>query len=449
MDPRRLRYPDVIPAQNAAADRAGRRTRSHAPPGRERTGAHGAPRDTKLVYFEPHWFAQADDLTLFIDNPPKGYQYSIKPTGLYKWIDQNPVLQRLKHHLLSRVLPTNLLKSSLERGQRPPKGTALTHAVNHLVFRDEPWVVEVEHPALLLDDRLEWLNSGFYRRVLERRLRSPSCRKIFTYTRAAQDSILNNLDCSGFEEKLAWVPLAAPPAEGFTRVPRQDGKVRLLFVGSRNYPSVFYSKGALEVLESFVILRQRYPYLELYFRGVIPPLLKRDFEGVPGLHPLEELLPGQALRDLYGSSDVFVYPAHMTPRLAILEAMSYELPVVTIDAHANAELVTDGVSGFVIRRSQRLTYLWDAAINQGKPILRTSAPFGGPLWRTDERVIGDLVEKVSILIENEGLRRSMGVAGRQTVEHGIHSMTYRNWKLKEVLDDATNEVGASLLKVDR
>ena len=393
--------------------------------------------ERKLVFFEPHWFAQLDDLTYFIDNPPEGYEFHIKPTGFYKWFVHNPVLPRLQHRLLSRLLPTNLLKSFLDRRPRPPKGTVLTHAVNHLIFRDEPWVVEMEHPALLLDDHVKWLNSAFYRRLLERRLRSPNCRKIITYTRAALDSILNNLECSGWEEKLAWVPLAAPATNGGARLSRQDGKVRLLFVGSMNYPG-FSSKGGLEVLQSYKILRQRYPYLELHFRGPVPASLKRDFEGMPGLHVIEELLPKQALEELYASSDIFVYPAHMTPRLVILEAMSFGLPVVTIDAHANAEMVTDGVSGFVIRRSQRLTYLWDAAINQGKPIRRPTSPFGPLPPRTDKRVIGDLVEKTSLLIENEGLRRSMGAAGRETVEHGIHSLAYRNRKLKEVLDDATS-----------
>jgi glycosyltransferase involved in cell wall biosynthesis len=416
-----------------------RTSKTDSPPGQ-----HGRDRDRiqsegKLVFFEPHWVAQLVDLAFFVDNPPEGYRFRIKPTGFYKWFSQNPVLPRLKHYLLSQVLPVNLLKSFLEQRRRPPEGTALTFAVNHLIFRDEPWVVEMEHPALLLDDRLEWLNSAFYRRLLERRLRSPSCRKIITYSKAAQDSILNNLDCAGWEEKLAWIPLAAPAANGFTKVPRQDGKVRLLFVGSMNYPSVFYSKGGLEVLKSFLILRQRYPNLELYFRSIVPGPLQRDFKGVPGLHLLEELLPRQALEEIFRSSDIFVYPAHMTPRLAILEAMSYELPVVTIDAHLNGELVRDGVSGFVVQRSQHLSYLWDAAIKRGKPILRTNAPFGGPLWRADERVIGDLVEKISVLVENEGLRRSMGVAGREEVERGTHSLAYRNQRLKEVLDEAISE----------
>ncbi|MBI1884961.1 MAG: glycosyltransferase family 4 protein [Chloroflexi bacterium] len=377
-----------------------------------------------------------DDLTYFIHNPPDGYEYRIKATGYYKWFDRNPALQRLKHHLLSRAVPINLVKSFLERGQRPPPGMALTHAVNHLILRDEPWVVEVEHPALLLDDRLEWLNRRFYRRLLERRLASPCCRKIITYTRAAQQSILNNLDCARFKEKLEWIPLAAPAASGATRAPQRDGKVRLLFVGSINYPTVFYSKGGLEALRTFAVLRERYPQLELYFRSALPAAVKGDFRALPGLHLIETPLPREDLEALYASCDIFLYPAHMTPRLAILEAMSYRLPVVTIDAHANAEFVADGVSGFVVKRSEQLTYLWDASIIRGRPILRSSAPFGGDLSRTDGRVIDDLAEKVGLLIEDEALRKRMGAAGREEVERGTHSMAHRNQRLKEVLDDA-------------
>jgi len=55
---------------------------------------------------------------------------------------------------------------------------------------------------------------------------------------------------------------------------------------------------------------------------------------------------------------------------------------------------------------------------------------------TDPKVIAELVEKMSLLIENRGLRRKLGRAARQEVEIGRHSIKYRNQKLKEIFDEA-------------
>jgi len=54
----------------------------------------------------------------------------------------------------------------------------------------------------------------------------------------------------------------------------------------------------------------------------------------------------------------------------------------------------------------------------------------------DPQVVAELVEKTSILIEDEDLRRKMGRAGREEVETGKFSLEKRNNKLKRIFDDA-------------
>ena len=46
------------------------------------------------------------------------------------------------------------------------------------------------------------------------------------------------------------------------------------------------------------------------------------------------------------------------------------------------------------------------------------------------------MQRLTLLIENPGLRRRLGRAGREAVENGRFSIQQRNSRLKRVLDEA-------------
>jgi glycosyltransferase involved in cell wall biosynthesis len=108
--------------------------------------------------------------------------------------------------------------------------------------------------------------------------------------------------------------------------------------------------------------------------------------------------------------------------------MSYELPVITTDVEGQSEQVEDGKTGFIINK-----------YDSGRPLASTESrsEFMRAIRVTDHKVVQQLVEKVSILIENRELRRRMGQAGRWEVEHGRFSIKNRNEKLKRIFDEAT------------
>ena len=112
--------------------------------------------------------------------------------------------------------------------------------------------------------------------------------------------------------------------------------------------------------------------------------------------------------------------------------MSYELPVVAIDAWANSEIVDDGKTGLIVKKSDRLPYYTGSFL----PNWDTSQ-FRQAIKTADPEVVEELVEKASALIENKELRRKMGKAGRQQVERGKFSIEKRNEKLKRIFDEAT------------
>lgn len=405
-------------------------------------GAYGSPLDVKRVYIEPGWRVHSYYKTMAL-HPPDGYEFMLGGSPLHRWskvpgdrevvgravlekfltslnhcldrVRGSHVSYRLQHEILERALPVNLVKSYLERRLPPPPGIDLTVAVNHLVLRQEPWILEAEHIAFCLSYRGEWLDSARLRGFLERALSSSWCRKIVSSSEAAQRNVLRYLNCAGFEDKLVVVPFALP-VKPFKKARRDDAKVKLLFVGSINLPGRFYDRGGLEVLECFRILRQRYRNVELVVRSDLPPDVKSQFARMPGLRILDSPIPAEAVEAEYSSADIFLSPGDHTPWSSILEAMSYELPVVATDVFANRELVRDGETGFLV-----------PVPNAGKR---------GP----HQDVVESLVDNVSALVQDAPLRRQMGGASRREVEEGGHSIGCRNRKLREVLDDATADI---------
>jgi len=100
---------------------------------------------TRRVYLEPPWIMHSTHQRL-VDHPPDGYEMVVAET-LQERVFRAAVRSDFLRFLLrssDAVLPTGLVKSWLERRNTPPAGTVLTYAAEHLVFRPEPWVVEVE-----------------------------------------------------------------------------------------------------------------------------------------------------------------------------------------------------------------------------------------------------------------------------------------------------------------
>jgi glycosyltransferase involved in cell wall biosynthesis len=127
------------------------------------------------------------------------------------------------------------------------------------------------------------------------------------------------------------------------------------------------------------------------------------------------------------NADIFLFPGYITPALTILDAMGYELPVIATNWRGNYEMVENGETGFLIRSPFGLKPDLPLTHEQ-KEVLYARGP--------DMRVVKELAEKTSILIEDQKLRRRMGSAGRREIETGKFSIKRRNGKLKKIFDEA-------------
>ncbi len=390
---------------------------------------------TKKIYFEPAGRIHSSQYEL-INYPPDGYQFVTSKTLLdERIVGSDLMFHKLRLLVLDRLMPLNLAKAWLDTFLRKiPEDVDLIYAYNHPVFRKKPWIVNVEWANILVGRDMRHFNRC--KKSVERLLASDYCKKILTWTEVAKKSILLNFSCADFEHKIEVIPPAVH-SKDFVKDYGQD-KVRLLFIGSVNDPTDFEIKGGNEALQAFTILNRKYDNLEFVVRAKLPGYIRSKYEGLSNLKVVDEILSSQLLEQEFKQADIFIFPSHLLHNTVVIEAMSYELPVVTTEIGASSgEYVEDGVTGFVVASPERVPYflgnfiLTSETIHRSRLIKATRS--------VEPRVVNELAAKTSLLIENPDLRKKMGKAARWEVDHGRFSIGKRNERLKRIFDEAVGK----------
>ena len=151
---------------------------------------------------------------------------------------------------------------------------------------------------------------------------------------------------------------------------RSDNKVRVIYVGR-----VAPEKNMQLLVKIFKTISGA--GLTVVGDGPYLPIMKRELPNANFCGRLS----GQLLSQAYADGDIFVFPSHTdTFGNVVLEAMSSGLPVIVTDSLGPCEIIDNGVDGFVTH---------------------------------SEEEFRDAVVK---LIENPGLRRTMGRSARRAAE---------------------------------
>jgi glycosyltransferase involved in cell wall biosynthesis len=256
----------------------------------------------------------------------------------------------------------------------------LIYASQQLLFTKIPWIVDFEFANGLVD----YGDIRLCGRFVQKTLASRFCKKIMPWSEWAKRTLIRSLDCSRFKEKIDVVHFGLE-AKDFVKNEDND-KVRLLFVGSTNRLNYlnFEWKGGYEVVEAFLELNKKYENIELVVRSWMPPQIIEKYANNPKIKLLYNPLSNEELHRLYASSDIFMFPSYLNLGMVILEAMSYELPVIAPRIYDVPEAIED-----------------------------------------------------SILIEDDSLRKKIGKNARSVIEKGEFSIKNRNKKLKRIFDEAT------------
>lgn len=394
------------------------------------------------IFLDAQWKVHSL-LRELVNYPPQGYEFVYPEPSVDRFFTFISELRfsYLMEVFLEEGFPLVLIKSYLDKFlKKPPNGVDLTYSFEHLVFREEPWVLHT-------GDFTNFIGGDFarfkrYKKIIERVLSSRYCKAILCQSFHVKKLFLLNLDCSKFMDKLFVVHIAVRSKDFIKRY--NDDKVKLLFVNSANTPGQFEAKGGLLALEAFNILCSKYDNIELVIRSDVSNDVTKKYSGLGNVRFIEKIIPWKELEREFMTADIFFLPSHHTPGQVILDAMSYELPIITTDSYANSELVEEGKTGFLIKKSEHVPYYRGHV-----PNINFTRTFMRSIKKVDPEVVGDLVKKTSVLIEDATLRRDMGRAARWEVERGKFSIEQRNEKLKRIFDQAVaNDVTKNTVQVD-
>lgn len=134
----------------------------------------------------------------------------------------------------------------------------------------------------------------------------------------------------------------------FDKLPNDNGIVRVLFMGA-----IDHNKGIFDVLECFSRNRDQLKglvTLDICGVGEEDKLLKMIAVG--GLKEFvfyRGWIDGEGKHSLLASSDIYIQPSYFESfGIAIVEAMSYGIPVIASETGGIPEIVRHGINGFLI-----------------------------------------------------------------------------------------------------
>jgi glycosyltransferase involved in cell wall biosynthesis len=357
------------------------------------------------VYLKFPWkFVDSPYYKNLINYPPEGVNF----LGISKQKIGVIIAPKI---FITRNIIKKFLRSGLEFIKLPNiaftfSNTDLVHCARCLLLNKKPWVVDVEHYFnFSASSKISYSRVGKF--LIEKLLKREYCKKILPWTYAAANSIKEVIKSSKVLNKIEVV-YPAVPAPKLRQ--KKSKKISLLFIGR-----YFYPKGGLFVLETFKRLKQKYDVDCTFISLTIPEQLKFKYEKFIKIY---NSVSDEALfQKIYPSSDIFVYPGFSdTFGFCLLEAMSFVIPIVTVNAFARKEIVEDGKNGFVIERPNNLN-IYSVGTN-------------------GEKLIKEMIKKTSSLIEDSSLRKRMGKYGRKLVERGKFSVKERNRKLRKIYEEA-------------
>jgi glycosyltransferase involved in cell wall biosynthesis len=297
-----------------------------------------------------------------------------------------------------------------------------------IVLNRKPWVIDLDYVQYFFGRNIYGIgktsNLLLYSGVCASLL-SKYCKRIMCWSNAAKQSIVSVF---GTRNEISKKISVVYPATRTLPIKKshKGTNIRILHVSS-----IFNQKGGLEVLEAFQAIRKEYPNVELCMKCDVPPEVKKRYRSdhIEYLPYKSRLIPrGQLISDTYGAADIFVYPTHGDLfGLSLFDAMVAGLPIVATKTFAIPEIVQDGKTGFLVNPSRQ----WYKAdyLPESPEAQRVAMSF-------DESIVNQLIEKISVLLGNAGLREEMGKAGRQMVETGKFSIEHRNQELGNIYNDS-------------
>jgi len=295
-----------------------------------------------------------------------------------------------------------------------------------------PYIIDLEHIFMLFNGTnpsKEELNK------IKRILLDKQCKRITPLSNAAKVSLKDYLGKDFYKKIEKKVEVVYPSLPNFKKILKEEkdysivnknNNLKILTVG--NTP---YSKGVVELLESFKILRKKYNNIELYCISNLSNDLKQRYSDEK-IHFFRSNIPhNEIIKKFFMRCDLFVLPTHGdTFCMVILEALSCGLPVITTKQFAIEEMIKEGINGYYVKSDNLfLNKKHILPVDYSKEILNYKI--------IENKLVNDLVSKMVILIENKNLLNKLKLnTTEEFLPEGNFSIETRNKKLKRIFEEA-------------
>ena len=274
------------------------------------------------------------------------------------------------------------------------------YTLGQMLLNRKSHIIEVENVAALGFYNLKTI----YKReqLIKRFLKSSQCKFLVSSSEAGRKSLINTYKD---EEITKRSRVVYPYVKINTYAKKPSDKIIILSSNTK-----FYMKGTREVLLAYEILRKKYNNLELWIVSNTPPEYLEKYEDCSDVKFFPAKFAKKDLyKDFYSQCDIFVQPSYQdTFGLTYLELAASGKPMISTDIMGLPEVVIDDYNGFLIKAPFYMHNL-DFTLKSEyfpMPVVDTENEFYKKV--DGQKVVGSLVEKLSILIGNERLRQEMG-----------------------------------------
>ena len=356
-----------------------------------------------------------------IRDPPEGVEYKIMRTKAryHGWYTENRIKLYKK---IMNVLP-------LPRMAHTVTDADIIYSTRGIIQinQKKPWIIDLECGHIFTSFNWKAIQNPLIRKIIMSALTSKNCKRILPQSEAANKSFIKAIGKENYnkiKDKIEILYLALRPYPK-KKIDRKDGKIVLSFVGKS-----FFGKGGPNLLKAYEILTKKYDNLVLRYKGIMPTKYFEYAKNLSGFEFVgkEHLSREKLFEKMYLSADIYVMPTSKDNYgVVFLEAMSAGLPIVSTTSMTVPEIVQDGRNGLLVKTNLSHENYYDRV---GDYIRDTR--------KINKNIVNQLVEKLSILIEDKKLREKMGKEGRKMIEdENSHFNTlYRNKRLREIYEES-------------
>jgi len=301
----------------------------------------------------------------------------------------------------------------------------LINAHKVIPLNNMPWVIEMEN-IFFFSYFFDLKQKNFVFRKVDsamkslfwKKFNSENCKKIIPWSNYAKRTLEIFFDLNKIKDKIEVV-YPGINVNGFTKKKRKEGSEINIGFAAFN----FDMKGGNLLLEAYSTLRRKYD-IKLSIVSMSPPNLKKEFrECFVGTLPRERLI-----KEFYPNIDLFVQPTKTDSfGMVFLEAMASKVPVIASNINAVPELIQNHKTGILIdfgKKYLERAFYYPRLYEENIRFLDR------------EKIVNQLIEAISLMVEESSLKRKMGRDAFKEVESGRLSISTRIKKMKKIWEES-------------